>query len=129
MVHFRPWLGVAVRLIFFLYPFHGFTYTVVAKCPVFLQKLYCNFRAKQICSGVVFGFPQKWQLRVDDFFLSVSNSLRFPAGLVKATCFPLENLSEKTLLGFCSTAFCLHTCSCSCLILWFPRRLVVLVAL
>ena len=63
--------------------------------------LQCDLRAGQICSGVQFGFPQEWQLRVDDFFfLSVSNGLRFRAGLVKATCSPLEELPGETLLGF-----------------------------
>ena len=77
----------------------------LAKCPVFLQILHCDIRAGQKCSGVQFGFPQKWLLRVDNFVLSVSSGFRFRTGLVKASCSPLKELSEVTLLGF--LFFCL----------------------
>ena len=79
---------------------YGFRF---AKCPVSLRKLPCDFRAGHECSRVPFALPQKWQFRFVDFFLSVSNSFRFYTGLVKATCSPLDEMSEGAL--FCFFAF------------------------
>ena len=36
----------------------------LAMCPVFLQILHSDFRAGHMCSGVHFGFQQKWQFRL-----------------------------------------------------------------
>ena len=88
----------------------------LAKCPVFLQILHCDFRAGQLCSGVQLGFPQKGQFRVGGFFLSVSSGLRFRTGFVKETCYPLEelfeeNLSDVLFFGFLSPYLRLHLSS------------------
>ena len=103
MVHFRPWLGVAVHFVFFVYPVHGLAFTNPGKMSFYK---YCTvISVPGNCVPV-----SSWASHKGDNFGLVASSFRclafrFRTGLVKATCSPLEELFEEVLFDFLFLGF------------------------